>query len=108
MALTTLKKTQTTPHKVNRTKSSGNLFADLGFPPEEALILQMRSRLMNHLEKRIAAQGWTQVEAAQRLGIGQSRVSDLTRGKWDKFSLDMLVKLVARADAKARIELAIA
>jgi predicted XRE-type DNA-binding protein len=31
------------------------------------------------------------------LRIGQSRVSDLVRGKWEKFSLDMLVTLATRA-----------
>ncbi|MDQ1314311.1 MAG: hypothetical protein QG662_420 [Pseudomonadota bacterium] len=35
-------------------------------------------------------------EAAKVLGISQSRVSDLMRGKWDKFSLDMLVTLATR------------
>ena len=35
--------------------------------------------------------GWTQQEVAEKLSIGQSCVSDLMRGKWDKFSLDMLI-----------------
>ena len=43
-----------------------------------------------------AQRGWTQQEAAEKLGIGQSRVSDLMRGKWDKFSLDMLITLTTR------------
>jgi len=30
------------------------------------------------------------------LGIHQSRVSDLVRGKIDRFSIDMLVKLLAK------------
>ena len=37
------------------------------------------------------------IAAAQHLGVGQSRVSDLVRGKYDKFSLDMLVTLATRA-----------
>lgn len=41
--------------------------------------------------------GWTQQEAAEKLGIGQSRVSGLVRGKWDEFSLDMLITLTTRA-----------
>jgi predicted XRE-type DNA-binding protein len=78
-------------------ESSGNVFTDLGFPPEEAALLQMRAELMAHLRDTIAVRGWTQSEAARHLGIAQSRVSDLVRGKWDKFSLDMLVTLTARA-----------
>lgn len=52
---------------------------------------------MARLRETIAERGWTQTEAAAELGIGQSRVSDLVRGKWDKFSLDMLVTLATRA-----------
>lgn len=87
------------------TKSSGNVFVDLGFPLEEAEILVMRSNLMCELERLIAERRWTQAEAAKILGIGQSRVSDLVRGKWDKFSLDMLITLMTRAGRK--VELAV-
>ncbi|MGP1609929.1 MAG: helix-turn-helix domain-containing protein [Burkholderiales bacterium] len=78
-------------------ESSGNVFADLGFSPEEATILAMRAELMARIRETIIDKGWTQAEAAGQLGIGQSRVSDLVRGKRDKFSLDMLVTLATRA-----------
>ncbi len=87
-------------------ESSGNVFSDLGFSPEEATLLAMRAELMATLRETIANQGWTQVQAAERLGIGQSRVSDLVRGKRDKFSLDMLVTLATRAGR--RVDLAVA
>jgi predicted XRE-type DNA-binding protein len=79
------------------TPSSGNVFADLGFSPEESALLGMRAELMASLRLKIAENGWTQEQAAAVLRIGQSRVSDLVRGKWDKFSLDMLVTLATRA-----------
>ena len=82
------------------TKSSGNVFVDLGFSKEEAAVLAMRAELMARLRGVIDERGWTQQEGAKRLGIGQSRVSDLVRGKWEKFSLDMLVTLAARAGQK--------
>lgn len=88
------------------TESSGNVFLDLGFDPAEAAILQMRAKLMNDLRDFIRSNGMTQMEAAQRLGIAQSRVSDLMRGKWDKFSLEMLISLEARAGRKVSLELA--
>jgi predicted XRE-type DNA-binding protein len=87
-------------------ESSGNVFADLGFPPEEATLLAMRAELMAKLRETIAEKGWTQAQAAERLGVGQSRVSDLVRGKYDKFSLDMLVTLATRAGR--HLELAVA
>ena len=87
------------------TESSGNVFTDLGFAPGEAAVLAMRADLMGRMRLMIEARGWSQEEAAAVLGIGQSRVSDLVRGKWDKFSLDMLITLAARAGK--RVELAI-
>lgn len=78
------------------TDSSGNVFADLGFSTEESTLLAMRAELMARLRDTIKQRGWTQQEAAEKLGIGQSRVSDLMRGKWEKFSLDMLITLTTR------------
>lgn len=86
-------------------ESSGNVFADLGFSPEESALLAMRAELMNRLREIINEKGWTQQEASKILGVGQSRVSDLMRGKWDKFSLDMLITLVTRTGM--HVELAI-
>ncbi len=91
--------------KRKSTKSSGNVFLDLGFEPEEALILSMRSQLLGELRLLIEQKGWTQVRAAQEIGITQSRVSDLTRGKWEKFSLDMLLVLATRAGLRPEIRL---
>lgn len=87
-------------------KSSGNVFIDLGFDPAEAAVLQMRASLMSDLRLYIEKNKLTQAEAAQRLGIAQSRVSDLVRGKWEKFSLEMLITLEARLGRTVRVELA--
>lgn len=84
--------------------SSGNVFLDLGFPEGEAAVLALRADLMGRLRLLVQQEGWTQMQAAQRFGIAQSRVSDLLRGKWEKFSLDMLITLAARAGK--RVELA--
>ena len=77
--------------------SSGNVFVDLGYPPEEAAILQMRADLMADLRKFITAKRLTQAKAAEILGVSLSRVSDLIRGKWERFSLEMLITLATRA-----------
>ncbi|HAR95902.1 MAG TPA: transcriptional regulator [Deltaproteobacteria bacterium] len=77
--------------------SSGNVFIDLGYSPHEAAILQMRADLMADLRKFIKAKKLTQAKAAEILGVSQSRVSDLTRGKWEKFSLEMLIILATKA-----------
>lgn len=87
-------------------ESSGNVFADLGFDPAEAAILQMRAKLMSDLRAYISESGMTQTQMAQKLEIAQSRVSDLIRGKWEKFSLEMLITLEARLGRSVTLELA--
>jgi predicted XRE-type DNA-binding protein len=77
--------------------SSGNVFVDLGYSSDEAAILQMRADLMADLRKFIKTKRLTQTKAAAMLGITQSRVSDLTTGKWEKFSLEMLIILATKA-----------
>ena len=66
----------------------------------------MRSQLMGELRIKIRDMEWTQAEAAQVLGISQSRVSDLIRGKFEKFSLDMLITLATRAGKKVELKMA--
>ncbi len=89
-------------------KSSGNVFADLGYPPEEAAIFQMRADLMAQLRTYVKVKKLTQVKAAQIFGITQSRVSDLIRGKWERFSLEMLITLATRAGMRVTIKTAAA
>ena len=84
--------------------SSGNLFTDLGFSPDEAAILQMRADLMADLRKFIKTRELTQAKAAEILGVSQSRVSDLTRGKWERFSLEMLITLATRAGMRVSLK----
>lgn len=87
-------------------KSSGNVFIDLGYSPEEAAILQMRANLMVKLRRFIETRKLTQANAAKILCISQSRVSDLIRGKWEKFSLEMLVTLATRAGMQVSLKTA--
>ena len=85
------------------TRSSGNVFRDLGFAAEEAEHLRLRSLLMIELRKLIAARGLTQKEAAALFGVTQPRVSDLVRGKITLFSLDTLVDMLAHAGARVEL-----
>lgn len=86
-------------------ESTGNVFIDLGFEPGEAAILQMRAKLLNDLRAYIEASGMTQIEVAKQLGLGASRVVDLVDSKWEKFSLEMLIRLAAKAGRQVQLEL---
>lgn len=87
--------------------SSGNVFLDLGFEPGEAAILHMRARLMTDLREYIQSSEMTHKQLSQKLAIPESRVSDLIAGKWEKFSLETLITLEARAGRQVLLELAV-
>jgi len=48
----------------------------------------------------------TQSEAAKVLGVTQARMSDIKRGNINRFSLDLLVRLAARAGLHPKVKLA--
>jgi predicted XRE-type DNA-binding protein len=100
------KKTDPRLSDIRRTKGSGNVFLDLGFDPAEAKVMALRAEVMIRMEQHLKAQGWTQAEAARRLGITQPRVSRLIKGQWKDFSLDMLLTLAARAGLEPQVRLA--
>ncbi len=89
---------------VKVTKSSGNVFKDLGFDKSEAENLKLRAQLMRELEKLIHDARLTQSDAAELLNIHQSRVSDLVCGKIDRFSIDTLVTLLARTGRQVEMK----
>ena len=91
--------------KVKRTRSSGNVFRDLGFSGDAAAHLTLRAELMAHLQKVIAARGVKQAEVAKLLGVAQSRVSDVMRGRLDLFSIDTLIDMLARLGIHATLAL---
>lgn len=77
-------------------EGSDNVFRDLGFPEAEAVNLLARSKLMMAIEQAIKERGLTQTEAAKFLGVGQPRLSDLYNGKIERFTVDMLMKWLAK------------
>ena len=79
------------------TPAGGNIFADLGFPAEEAENLKIRSSLMIAIEKIMARRGLKQVDAAKLFGVSQPRISDIKRGKIDEFTIDSLVNMLTHA-----------
>ena len=89
--------------KLKMTRSTGNVFRDLGFPPDEAEHLRIRSDLLLQLQKAVSSQGLKQAEAATLLGVTQPRVSDLMRGRLDLFSVDTLIDMLARLGIRVRV-----
>jgi predicted XRE-type DNA-binding protein len=68
--------------------------------PEETA---MRAALTRALEAWLLQSGLAQSAAAAVLGTTQARVSEIKHGKTSQFSLDLLVRLAARAGLQPRL-----
>jgi predicted XRE-type DNA-binding protein len=74
--------------------SSGNVFEDLGLPDPEMRLA--KARLAQHIARLIKAQGLTQQQAADRLGIDQPKVSAILRGRLSDFAPERLIRFIVR------------
>ncbi|CAA9338548.1 MAG: hypothetical protein AVDCRST_MAG68-2906 [uncultured Gemmatimonadetes bacterium] len=79
---------------VEVSEGSDNVFADLGLPDAEALLA--KAELARQVADAIRERKLTQHRAAELMGVSQPRVSNLLRGRLDKFSFDTLVEFLTR------------
>lgn len=78
------------------TPSSGNVFADLNLPnPEERLV---KATIALSIGELIEKRSLTQEEAGAILGLPQPSVSNLVRGKLEKFTIDRLLRYMRKLD----------
>jgi predicted XRE-type DNA-binding protein len=84
-------------------KSSGNVFADLGFPDAEAM--QVKSGLVIKLSQLIEAQGLSQTEAAKAVGLSQPKLSNIMRGNFRGVSEHKLMECLTRLGTDVEIVL---
>lgn len=71
-------------------RGSGNVFADLGMPEPELRLA--KAKLAAAIANAIDEAHLTQVEAAQKTGLDQPRISAITRGQLDGFTIDRLFR----------------
>jgi predicted XRE-type DNA-binding protein len=84
-------------------KPYDNVFDALEDDPAISANLRVRAQLMHALRDYIDQQAITQTEAAQRLGVTQPRVSDLVRGRIERFTVDALLNMLGRVGIHAEI-----
>ncbi|ARM34986.1 XRE family transcriptional regulator [Legionella longbeachae] len=78
--------------ELKMTRSSGNVFQDLGIPnAEEHLLKADFAMLINRIIKE---KDLSQENAAKILGIDQPKVSNLSRGQLSGFSIDRLIRFL--------------
>jgi predicted XRE-type DNA-binding protein len=83
--------------------SSGNVFADLGLPNPDELML--KAELVNQIDELISARQLTETEAAELLGIDRSTFSALIRGKLAAFSTERLFRFLNALGSNVEIRI---
>jgi len=80
---------------------SGNIFADLGLPDAEELLL--KAQIVVTLHRLIRARKLTQTAAAKRIGIGQPDLSNVLRGRYRGYSVERLMRMLTAFDQDVEI-----
>lgn len=73
--------------------------------PVAAANLKARSLVMMKIEQTIKTWNVSQVIAAKRLGLTQPRLNDLLRGRINKFCLDALMTVAAKAGLTVELKI---
>ena len=71
-------------------EGSGNVFADLGFGPEEVEELTAKSTMILAMKSVMANRALTQKEAAKVCGTDQPTLSKVLHGRMESVTLDRL------------------
>lgn len=93
-------------HDTRITKSSRNVFFDLGFDAAEAEVMKLRAEVMIRTAQHLKERGWAGRSSASAWHP-QPCVSRLIEGKVEDFSLDMLLTLAARAGLHTELRLTV-
>jgi len=75
-------------------EGSGNVYADLGYPDAEEMLI--KARLVRKISEIVRSKGLTQVETAKVLGLTQPKVSALLRGQFRGVSERKLIECLNR------------
>ena len=82
-------------------EGSTNVYTDLGYA--DAAEMQRKSQLAAEIARAIKARRLTQQGAAELLGVGQSKVSRITRGQFRGVSEAKLLELVTKLGHDVKI-----
>jgi predicted XRE-type DNA-binding protein len=83
------------------TKSSGNVYADLGVRNTDEHAL--KAELVRRIAAVMKDQDLTQVAAARRFGIDQPDVSKMLRGHFRQFSVERLMRFLVALGQDVKI-----
>src|SRR5688572_110932 len=78
--------------KVESEVGSGNVFKDLGLKNAEELLA--KAQLATQIVQILRERKLTQTAAARIMGIDQSKISRISRGRLDDFSIERLMRFL--------------
>ena len=76
--------------KIDVHRSSGNVFADMGFTPAEVEELTAKSALIDVIRETIEQRRLTQKAAAKLCNTDQPTLSKVSRGRMESVTIDRL------------------
>jgi len=88
-------------NKIKSTKSSGNVFADLGLPNADEHLI--KADIVLAIAERIRAKRLTQAEVSKLIGLAQPDVSKLLRGHFTGYSFERLFGFLTALGENVRI-----
>lgn len=81
-----------------------NIFEFVTDNPVRFNMLALKSKLAMTLIVLIRSNNWSQAEAAKAMDVSQPRISNLFKGKLDKFSVDYLLEMIMRLGYKLDLD----
>lgn len=99
------------------TPAGGNIFLDLGFPPDEAARLlaesnreiaahvAVKKRLVDELAKWVEETQPSPADAANMLGVTPKRIQDVLARNDNKFSIEHLVRYLISTRRRVTVEI---
>ncbi|MEW8036597.1 MAG: type II toxin-antitoxin system RelE/ParE family toxin [Candidatus Thiodiazotropha sp.] len=87
--------------KTHVTPAGGNIFADLDVPDAENE--KLRLVLLASIREWFESSGMTQIEAAESMGVKQPVLNDAINGRYQKFTIDRLVRLLASVGRRVNV-----
>ena len=83
------------------TPAGGNIFADLNIPDAENE--KLRLHLLAAIREWVDSSGLTQTEAAAAMGVKQPTLNDAIKGRYHKFTIDRLVRMLSEVGKQVNI-----
>ena len=88
-----------------KSTKNNKLFEELGFSPEESVVLELKSDIYVKICKIVEEKGYSRRDLEKIFDVPQSRVSELMTGKLDLISLDKLVNYVIKLGHKVSFDI---